>query len=872
MIYPLRLQSIQIAISCHNPGRQAIQCIALFCLIFSVSSLVGFSQIIITDSSQPGYRTVVLGEHYKRNRLHEFFWGKHYRKEWATAVTVPVIDLEKEAGGLQPTEQGGGRQTRTLRLKNPKGKEYVLRSVDKTYRGALPADLANTFIEDLANDQVSTAHPFAAIAIPLLIEAAGVYHTNPKIVFVPYSATLGAFNEVFANTVCLFEERPDDDQSDASNFGNSKEVVSTAKMLEKIREENDHQVDQSAFVRARLFDMFIGDWGRHEDQWRWAKFEIGDQKIYRPIPRDRDQAWTKFDGVLLGLVMGAAGVEHLQSFDDKIKNVETYNFPARNLDRRLTNNLPKQIWLDIATDIQQRLTDALIEKSIRQMPPEILTISGDWIIRNLKQRRDDLMQYAERYYEFISKEVDIPGSEQAEYFEINLSVANKAEIHIYDLDKEGRKKEQAFYSRKFFKSETNEIRLYGLKSNDVYNISGTSKNIKIRIVGGIDRDSVYSPSHLSQGLNYYDNKDNIVVGSIRSKISNDTTINRYEYASFQYDDKGLIYLPSFSNRRGVFWNLGYRLKKQGWRKHPFSSEQHLMVNYSISNNAFGGDYDAAFYELIGKLSFFVHASFDEVLDNHFLGIGNNTNFSGRNADHKMFTQEGNLILDINRQLTSGMNAGIRGRYDMIKVLAHHKDFKNPLLPTSSDIYENKQFAGIEAYINYTSFNNEVVPTRGLRWTITAGQINNLKQPKSFQRYSALFGFYLPITKVISFATRNGVQTVNGEAELYQLPTLGGGTTLRGHLRQRYYARTIAYTNNDLRFIFNVKSYLYSGKVGLIAFADNGRAWQPGEDSNRWHLGYGGGILLAPFNRTSVTVYYGLSNEPGRIHIRLGRFL
>jgi hypothetical protein len=35
--------------------------------------------------------------------------------------------------------------------------------------------------------------------------------------------------------------------------------------------------------------MLIGDWDRHYDQWRWAEYKKG-QVIYRPIPRDRDQA------------------------------------------------------------------------------------------------------------------------------------------------------------------------------------------------------------------------------------------------------------------------------------------------------------------------------------------------------------------------------------------------------------------------------------------------------------------------------------------------------------------------------------------------------------------------------------------------------
>src|SRR3954469_25181100 len=93
----------------------------LFFLSASMSSAA--QKTLITDSSQPGFRTVIAGQEYKRGAFHQFLWGSHYRKEWTTPVKVPVIDLNKFAGGLRPTEQGGGRQTKTLSLVDKNGKQ-----------------------------------------------------------------------------------------------------------------------------------------------------------------------------------------------------------------------------------------------------------------------------------------------------------------------------------------------------------------------------------------------------------------------------------------------------------------------------------------------------------------------------------------------------------------------------------------------------------------------------------------------------------------------------------------------------------------------------------------------------------------------------
>jgi len=40
-----------------------------------------------------------------------------------------------------------------------------------------------------------------------------------------------------------------------------------------------------------MLDLLIGDWDRHEDQWRWKVEKTKKKNIYSPIPRDRDQVF-----------------------------------------------------------------------------------------------------------------------------------------------------------------------------------------------------------------------------------------------------------------------------------------------------------------------------------------------------------------------------------------------------------------------------------------------------------------------------------------------------------------------------------------------------------------------------------------------------
>src|ERR1700741_4543943 len=139
-------------------------------------------QTFPADSTRKAYQTVIAAKQYDRSRLHESLWGKHYRAEWSTPVKLSQFYLDTAEGGLHPYESGGGRQTKTLKLRNPQGREYVLRSIEKDFGKALPEIFQGTFVDKIMKDQGSVGHPYAALTIPSMAEAAKIYHAKPTIV------------------------------------------------------------------------------------------------------------------------------------------------------------------------------------------------------------------------------------------------------------------------------------------------------------------------------------------------------------------------------------------------------------------------------------------------------------------------------------------------------------------------------------------------------------------------------------------------------------------------------------------------------------------------------------------------------------------
>ena len=145
---------------------------------------------------------------FRQNGSRSFWMGSNYRTEWNTKVTVPVIDLSTAYGGLTPVKMGGGKQTRSLRMEDPNGREYSLRSVQKFITSkTLPGDLQSEAAADLVADGVSASYPYSNLSIGVLSDAAGVPSGTVKLVYVGDDPKLGEFREEFSNMLALLEIR-----------------------------------------------------------------------------------------------------------------------------------------------------------------------------------------------------------------------------------------------------------------------------------------------------------------------------------------------------------------------------------------------------------------------------------------------------------------------------------------------------------------------------------------------------------------------------------------------------------------------------------------------------------------------------------------
>ena len=306
------------------------------------------------DFKKPGgIRKAVLGEHYSSLYLNEY--------EFET------LDLATFSGGVTPIKRGGGNQTNSLRLEDSAGRQFTMRSLTKDPSRTLPFPINQIKgAEYLLRDNFMAAHPFAALVVADLAKAVNVFHTNPKLYYVPKQPTLDYHNEVFGDQVYLVEERAGGNWKELKSFGYPDKIISTYDLIEKLHKNGKHRVDQAQVLRSRLLDLIVKDWDRHQDQWKWAVTEDSLGKVYRPIPRDRDQAFAKYDGLVAGaLRLVDPFMKQLQTYKGHERDIRWFSWNARFIDKVFINELDWKHWEKEINDVQKNLTDDIIKKAFQ---------------------------------------------------------------------------------------------------------------------------------------------------------------------------------------------------------------------------------------------------------------------------------------------------------------------------------------------------------------------------------------------------------------------------------------------------------------------------------------------------------------------------
>lgn len=814
--------------------------------------------------------TSIGSDKFKDHSSRRYWMGSNYRKEWKTPITVPVLNLATEKGGLKAVRKGGGKQTKSLRLEDASGRQYAIRSIQKFITNkTLPADLQSEAAADIVADGVSASYPYSTLSVPPIADAAGVPYGNVKLVYVPDDPALGEFREEFKNMLALFEERLP---------ASVDKGYDTDEVADKLKDDNDNAVDQLALLRARILDMFIMDLDRHEDQWQWGATDNGKGKTYFPIPRDRDQAFYTNQGVLPGIVKWPWLVPQLEGFKAKAKNINRFNFAARNLDRFFLNGLSEAQWKAEAESFKSKMTDAVLEDAISRQPRELREINGPKILATLKERRNYIVDEVMQYYAFLAQTVSITGSDKTELFELNNS-GDGTTLTVYKITKEGNQSTK-MYERTFNAAQTKELQLYGFGGDDKFVVKGSDGKINVRMIGGPGEDNFENTGSGRGGI-VYDaaSESNKVSGGFKNKISNDTAVNSFDRLGYKYNQTIPFVSLNFNQDDGVFLGVSLKFIRHGFRKSPYKTMHTLAINHAFATKAWNFRWGSEFMGAISKntdILFNADIRSPSTTTN-FFGYGMSSVFDKSNANpesrkfryYRARYSLGDISLLIRQRFSPKVNMTIGPTYQYFH-LEQDDNFSRyiTLAPTNgldpATLYEKQSYIGGIFTLNVDTRNRPALPTRGITWN-TSVKVYKGQTDESYDntQLRSDFAFYIPLGKNVVLASRFGAGTTIGNDgfEFYQSQFLGALDNLRGYRKFRFAGETMAYNNTELRIRFgDFQSYLFPGSIGMILFHDAGHVWHDSDGNTKWASGYGGGLWIAPLKRFVISALITASKE------------
>ena len=837
--------------------------------------------------------SVYTKEETDKSSFYETVWGDRYREVYGQKIRAKVATLDTLYGGLEIVRKGGGHQTRSLRLKTKDGRELNMRALRKSATQYLQTvvfkdtyvedDFEQTAIEDLIMDFYTAAHPYAFMVVPDLSDAAEVYHTNPRLYFIPKHKYLGDYNAEYGGELYMIEERPEENYADDRNFGYADDLESTHDIIEKIREDEKHKIDENAYVRARLFDMLLGDWDRHQDQWRWAQFDKANgDKYYKPIPRDRDQVFANFDGALLDIMRVISGsTKQLQVYDGELKDIEWMNAAGIKLDRVLIQQADKETWLQQAKFLQENITDEVIDRAFTKVPEEVRDESLDEIKGHLKERRGNLQDIATRYYDYLNELVILTGTDKDDYIEVTRTGDMETHVKISRII-DGEKGE-VIVDKTFNRDTTKEMWIYGLDDKDVFEVSGDGRNpIFIRLIGGQENDTYKIKNGSNIKVYDHESKKNTIEEN-KGAVVRFTDVYKLNLFDFNKNIvKNTVITPAigFNPDDGFLLGFSYTKTKNGFQRNPFSQQHSFKGGYYFATEGFSIEYDGEFANIMNDWNLHVGGQLTtENFTNNFFDYGNET----PNLDD-------DLGLDYNRVKTSimaakvgivkkgnfGSDYGFRSIFEGIRIDDTDGRFiTDGFMPATNEaFYERRFFGGLEAQYNYASFDSKINPKKAMTFMLQIGGKTEFENTKNtFGYLNSDLGFYNALNTNKTFVLKTDVRTqirLGNDLVFYQAANIGGRNGLRGYRTERFTGQNSLVGSADLRFSFpQFKTNTLPLQIGIFGGGDVGRVWISGDFSDKWHSDYGGGFWVTAADSLSGTFNFFNSVEGLRFSFGFG---
>src|SRR5262249_16275629 len=129
-------------------------------------------------------------------------------------------------------------------------------------------------------------------------------------------------------------------------------------------------------------------------------------------------------------------------------------------DRQLLAGVERPVWEEVARELKSQITDEVIARAARRMPPEYFAIDGSRLIADLTGRRDGIVEPADPFDEHIADKVQVRLTSAFEYVEVRRSDDGDTLVRAWTRGPGGGPAGEPFFHRTLHEKETQEVQIF----------------------------------------------------------------------------------------------------------------------------------------------------------------------------------------------------------------------------------------------------------------------------------------------------------------------------------------------------------------------------------------------------------------------------
>ena len=352
---------------------------------------------------------------------------------------------------------------------------------------------------------------------------------------------------------------------------------------------------------------------------------------WQPLPEDPDMVFVRHDGLMMSFMR--ARQPRLLEFSDKYaKNLEGPTSNAAEVDRWLLTDLQGDVFEQTARELQAAWTDEVIDRTVAQLPKEWQALDKGFLAGALRARRAGLVEYVRRFYRYLARDVDVHLTDRDERVTIATAADGSTTLTV------SANGAAPYYSRRFLRGETEEVRVYLHGGNDRVERTGPGGPVHVRIIAGPGAATIQSADTSSE---VWTGPGEIAGSRIHrvgpwtnpDPVKDAPWLEPRSYGSWTIRQPIALVAPDVGLAIGG--SLTHTI--YGFRTQPFASEHTIAAGWSFGASSAKVQYDGTFHRPASSLGYAVRAFASGIEQLNYFGLGNDTPEQPRSVYHSRQT-------------------------------------------------------------------------------------------------------------------------------------------------------------------------------------------------------------------------------------------